>query len=156
MEKHIGMILKVMVPYPNKQLFVSVGGDGMTLDDEGHVYLCQDSVLVYDIAGDKIEEIQLPEQPTNVCFGGEDGLSEIFCGGIPTSMFCARTVAFMEKVCSVWRRCLKSNIWKKSSGTRFLRCSSKKRKSPENWWNWFQACPGARNRYLKGRKVCLD
>ena len=57
----------------NKELFVSVGGDGMTLDDEGNVYLCGDGVFVYDTQGNKIEEILLPEQPTNVCFGGEDG-----------------------------------------------------------------------------------
>ena len=45
----------------------------MTLDDEGNVYLCGDGVFVYDTQGNKIEEILLPEQPTNVCFGGEDG-----------------------------------------------------------------------------------
>ncbi len=56
------------------QLFAAVGADGMTLDSEGNLYLCENGVLVLDAAGNKIQEIVLPgEQPTNVCFGGDDG-----------------------------------------------------------------------------------
>jgi hypothetical protein len=62
-----------MAVYPNKQLFGAIGSDGMTIDDEGNVYLCENSVLVYDATRNKKEEIQLPEQPINVCFGGIDG-----------------------------------------------------------------------------------
>lgn len=57
----------------NKTLFTSIGSDGMTIDDEGNIYLTENSVLVYDSAGNRIEEISIPERPTNVCFGGTDG-----------------------------------------------------------------------------------
>ncbi len=57
----------------NKTLFVSTGSDGMTMDDEGNIYLTESDVLVYDSSGDLIETIDVPEQPTNVCFGGPDG-----------------------------------------------------------------------------------
>ncbi|MCP4746576.1 MAG: SMP-30/gluconolactonase/LRE family protein, partial [Desulfobacteraceae bacterium] len=54
----------------DKQLFASVGADGMTIDSTGNVYLCEDSVLVFDQSGNQIETITLPETPTNVSFGG--------------------------------------------------------------------------------------
>jgi len=56
----------------NKTLFAPVGSDGMTIDNEGHIYLTEDDVLVYDSAGNQIEQIAVPERPTNVCFGGSD------------------------------------------------------------------------------------
>jgi gluconolactonase len=56
----------------NKTLFTSRGSDGMTIDNEGNIYLTENSVLVYDSAGNRIEEISIPERPTNVCFGGTD------------------------------------------------------------------------------------
>ncbi|MCP4599299.1 MAG: SMP-30/gluconolactonase/LRE family protein, partial [Proteobacteria bacterium] len=57
----------------NKQLFASVGADGMTIDHEGNLYLCENNVLVYNSSGTHIETISLPAQPTNACFGGDDG-----------------------------------------------------------------------------------
>ena len=57
----------------NKTLFVSLGSDGMTIDNEGNLYLTENSVLVYDPSGSLLEEIVIPEQPTNVAFGGSDG-----------------------------------------------------------------------------------
>ncbi|MCP4688604.1 MAG: SMP-30/gluconolactonase/LRE family protein, partial [Desulfobacterales bacterium] len=57
----------------NKTLFASVGADGMTIDNEGNVYLCENNLLVYNSAGTLVETISLPEQPTNACFGGDDG-----------------------------------------------------------------------------------
>ena len=56
----------------NKTLFAAVGSDGMTLDEEGNVYLTEDAVLVFNSDGQQIETISVPERPTNVCFGGED------------------------------------------------------------------------------------
>ena len=44
----------------------------MTLDNEGNLYLCEDAVLIYEPSGKKIGTIEVPEQPTNVCFGGRD------------------------------------------------------------------------------------
>jgi gluconolactonase len=56
----------------NKQLFAPQGSDGMTLDNEGNVYLTTNAVAVYSKDGEKIETIEVPEKPTNVCFGGKD------------------------------------------------------------------------------------
>jgi len=56
----------------NKRFFAPVAADGMTLDNEGNLYLCEDAVLIYEPSGKKIGTIEVPEQPTNVCFGGPD------------------------------------------------------------------------------------
>ncbi|CAL1517940.1 SMP-30/gluconolactonase/LRE family protein [Chitinophaga sp. MM2321] len=57
----------------DKQLFISKGGDGMTLDNLGNLYLCGNGVLVYDKTGKEIEHIAIPEKWTaNICFGGKD------------------------------------------------------------------------------------
>jgi len=58
----------------NKQLFVSVGSDGMTLDTLGNLYLTtQNQVQIFDIAGNHLQNIPVDESPTNVTFGGENG-----------------------------------------------------------------------------------
>jgi gluconolactonase len=57
----------------NKKLFAPEGSDGMTIDNEGNVYLTAGVVAVYDKAGQKIEEIKVPESPANLTFGGKDG-----------------------------------------------------------------------------------
>ena len=55
----------------NKALFVSKASDGMTIDEKGNVYLTNGSaVLVYSSSGNLIETISVPEETTNVCFGG--------------------------------------------------------------------------------------
>ncbi|MBA7677937.1 hypothetical protein ES703_86204 [subsurface metagenome] len=56
----------------NKKLFAPEGSDGMTIDNEGNVYLTTKDVSVYDPQGNNIERIKVPEQPANVCFGGKD------------------------------------------------------------------------------------
>ena len=56
----------------NKKLFASEGSDGMTIDNEGNVYLTTNAVLVYNPEGQKIETIKVPEWPANVTFGGKD------------------------------------------------------------------------------------
>jgi len=56
-----------------KQLFADEGSDGMTIDSQGNVYLTNTAVKVYNPAGRLIETIEVPESPTNVCFGGEEG-----------------------------------------------------------------------------------
>ncbi len=55
----------------NKKLFASEGADGMTIDNQGNVYLATKVVAVYNKNGEKIETIEVPEQPSNVCFGGK-------------------------------------------------------------------------------------
>jgi len=57
----------------NKKLFCSMGSDGMTIDDQGNVYLTGRGVTVFDKGGQKIVNIPVPEGWTaNVCFGGKD------------------------------------------------------------------------------------
>ncbi len=55
----------------NKTFFASNGSDGMTIDDQGNVYLTSGKVWVYNPDGELIEEIEFPEQPANICFGGK-------------------------------------------------------------------------------------
>ena len=56
----------------DKKLFCAEGADGMTIDSRGNVYLTTRAVAVYNPAGEKIEEIAVPERPANVAFGGPD------------------------------------------------------------------------------------
>jgi len=57
----------------NKQLFCELGSDGMTLDNEGNVYLTGNGVTVYNKDGKKIDHIKVPSQWTaNLCFGGKN------------------------------------------------------------------------------------
>lgn len=55
----------------NKTLFAPKGSDGMTIDNEGNVYLTSGKVWVYNSKGELIQEIEFPEAPANVCFGGK-------------------------------------------------------------------------------------
>ncbi|MBO0935915.1 SMP-30/gluconolactonase/LRE family protein [Fibrella sp. HMF5335] len=57
----------------NRQLFVTQGSDGMTLDNQGNVYLTGRGVTVYDPAGTRLGNIPVPARWVgNVCFGGKD------------------------------------------------------------------------------------
>ena len=56
-----------------KKMFASMGSDGMTIDNQGNVYLTGKGVTVFDPSGKQIENIPVPEPWTaNVCFGGKD------------------------------------------------------------------------------------
>lgn len=55
----------------NKKLFAELGSDGMTVDNQGNVYLTGDGVTVFDQTGRKIHHIPVPEKWTaNITFGG--------------------------------------------------------------------------------------
>ena len=57
----------------NRKQFCAQGSDGMTIDDQGHVYFTLGKfVTVYDKTGKKVASIDVPENCTNVCFGGTD------------------------------------------------------------------------------------
>jgi gluconolactonase len=57
----------------DKKLFCELGSDGMTIDEKGNVYLTGRGVTVFDKAGKKVAQIDVPEGWTaNVCFGGSD------------------------------------------------------------------------------------
>lgn len=55
----------------NKTFFAPEGSDGMTIDNLGNVYLTSKTVSVYNPQGENIARIEVPEQPSNVCFGGK-------------------------------------------------------------------------------------
>lgn len=56
-----------------KILLIPSGSDGMTMDENGNLYLTTDNVNIYSPEGEFIESITIPERPSNVCFGGIDG-----------------------------------------------------------------------------------
>jgi gluconolactonase len=58
----------------NRKLFVSQGSDGMTIDNDGNIYLTGRGVTVYDKNAEKIAHIPVPAGWTaNLIFGGRDG-----------------------------------------------------------------------------------
>ncbi|HJT77177.1 MAG TPA: SMP-30/gluconolactonase/LRE family protein [Gemmataceae bacterium] len=57
----------------HKRLFCELGSDGMTIDDEGNVYLTGKGVTVFDRSGKQVAHVAVDEPATaNVCFGGKD------------------------------------------------------------------------------------
>jgi gluconolactonase len=59
----------------NRQPFVGMGCDGLTMDALNNVYLTNvdsSSVEVFSPAGELLLSIALPERPTNLTFGGKD------------------------------------------------------------------------------------
>ncbi|MDZ7718597.1 MAG: SMP-30/gluconolactonase/LRE family protein [Balneolaceae bacterium] len=57
----------------NKTLLTEMGSDGVTLDEEGNLYLTGDGVTVFNQNGEQIEHIPVPQNWTaNVTFGGAD------------------------------------------------------------------------------------
>ena len=57
----------------HKALFCSMGSDGMTIDNQGNVYLTGAGVTVFNPRGKEIEHIAVPAGWTaNVTFGGRD------------------------------------------------------------------------------------
>ncbi len=58
-----------------KTLFVNEGSDGMTLDENGNLYITtkdKSQVDIYSKEGNHLKTIEIPEAPTNVCFGGKN------------------------------------------------------------------------------------
>ena len=56
----------------DKTFFAPHGSDGMTIDNRGNIYLTMGKVWVYSPGGELIREIEVPESPSNLCFGGEE------------------------------------------------------------------------------------
>jgi gluconolactonase len=56
-----------------RELFANQGSDGMTIDNEGNIYLTGKVITVYNKEGKMIQHIAVPEDWTaNVCFGGKN------------------------------------------------------------------------------------
>ena len=61
----------------NKKLICNFGSDGMTLDNQGNLYLSAGGrssgvTVVSTKTGQQIGFIPVPENPANMCFGGVD------------------------------------------------------------------------------------
>jgi gluconolactonase len=62
----------------DKKIFVDMGSDGMTIDDQGDVYLVGKGVTVFNSRGEKIDTIPIQKPWTgNITFGGKDN-SKLF------------------------------------------------------------------------------
>ena len=57
----------------NFQLFAECGGEGVTTDSRGNVYIAAGQIYVYDPAGKLIDTIEVPRRPIQLMFGGKDG-----------------------------------------------------------------------------------
>lgn len=73
-----------------RTLAVDQGSDGMTMDNEGNLYLTGNGVLVFDKEGRQIDRIPVPDEhwTGNVCFGGKDRRTLFITGS--TSLYAIR------------------------------------------------------------------
>ena len=56
----------------NFQLFAEQGGESVTADSHGNVYIAAGQIYVYDPAGKLIDTIEVPERPIQLVLGGAD------------------------------------------------------------------------------------
>lgn len=54
----------------NKRLIAAQGSDGVTLDEQGNLYLTGDNITIYSPAGELLDTIEVPLPPANLTFGG--------------------------------------------------------------------------------------
>jgi len=57
----------------NLKLFAEQGGESVTVDATGNVYIAAGQVFVYNPSGALIDTIDTPERPSQLLFGGSDG-----------------------------------------------------------------------------------
>jgi Pectate lyase superfamily protein/SMP-30/Gluconolactonase/LRE-like region len=57
----------------NLRLFAERGGESVTVDDKGNVYIAAGEIFVYNPSGRLIDSIDVPERPSQLLFGGRDG-----------------------------------------------------------------------------------
>jgi sugar lactone lactonase YvrE len=53
--------------------FADRGGECVAVDHTGNVYVANGQIFVYDPAGKQIAEIDVPQRPIDIVFGGSDG-----------------------------------------------------------------------------------
>jgi sugar lactone lactonase YvrE len=54
------------------KLFANEGGECVTTDDRGNVYIAAGQIRVFDPAGKQLDTIEVPQRPTSLVFGGPD------------------------------------------------------------------------------------
>ena len=55
------------------KLFAEQGGESVTADDKGNVYIAAGQIFVYNSGGELIDTIDVHERPSQLLFGGSDG-----------------------------------------------------------------------------------
>ncbi len=55
------------------KVFTERGGESVTVDDKGNVYIAAGQIFIYDPSGHLIDTIDVPERPSQLLFGGRDG-----------------------------------------------------------------------------------
>jgi len=55
------------------QPFAERGGESVVVDAAGNVYVANGQIFVYSPTGKQIGEIDVPERPLDLIFGGPDG-----------------------------------------------------------------------------------
>jgi Pectate lyase superfamily protein/SMP-30/Gluconolactonase/LRE-like region len=56
----------------NLKVFAEQGGESVTVDQKGNVYIAAGEIFVYDRSGKAIGTINVPERPEQLVFGGSD------------------------------------------------------------------------------------
>jgi len=56
----------------NPKLFAQEGGECVTTDENGNVYIAAGNVMVFDPSGKLIDTLDVPQRPTCLAFGGKD------------------------------------------------------------------------------------
>jgi hypothetical protein len=56
----------------NFRLFAEQGGESVTTDSQGNVFIAAGQIYVYDPAGKLMDTIEVPERPVQLMFGGAD------------------------------------------------------------------------------------
>ena len=56
----------------NTRLFAEQGGEAVTQDAEGNVYIAAGQIYVYNSSGKLIDTIEVPDRPIDLVFGGKD------------------------------------------------------------------------------------
>jgi sugar lactone lactonase YvrE len=59
----------------NLKLFAERGGESVASDEAGNVYIAAGQVFVYSSSGQWIDTIDVPERPSQLLFGGQDGMT---------------------------------------------------------------------------------
>jgi sugar lactone lactonase YvrE len=57
----------------NFKLFANQGGESVTVDAKGNVYIAAGQIYVYSPEGKLLDTIDVPERPLQLVFGGPDG-----------------------------------------------------------------------------------
>jgi hypothetical protein len=55
------------------KLFTERGGESVTMDNKGNVYIAAGEIFAYNPSGHLIDTIDVPERPSQLLFGGRDG-----------------------------------------------------------------------------------